>query len=69
LIWPPPSAPATSRKACPWREEGPIYLLGTDESVETPMVSLTRHSRESGNPVLQGSNRWPWTPAFAGATE
>ncbi len=32
------------------------------------MVSLTRHSRESGNPVLQGSNRWPWTPAFAGAT-
>jgi hypothetical protein len=29
------------------------------------MVSLTRHSRESGKPVLQGSNRWPWTAAFA----
>jgi len=33
------------------------------------MVSLTRHSRESGNPGLQGSNRWPWTPTFAGATK
>jgi hypothetical protein len=32
---------------------GPVFLLGTGESVETPTVSLTRHSRESGNPVLQ----------------
>jgi hypothetical protein len=45
---------------------GPVYLLGTGENVETPMVSLTRHSRESGNPVLQGSNRWPWTPRSQG---
>jgi hypothetical protein len=34
-----PSAPATSRKACPWREQGPVYLLGIGESAETPMVS------------------------------
>jgi hypothetical protein len=32
---------------------GPVFLLGTGESVETPTVSLTRHSRETGNPVLQ----------------
>src|SRR5437899_4126731 len=34
-----------------------------------PMVSLTRHSRESGNPGPQGS--WPtlWTPASAGMTK
>jgi acetyl-CoA acetyltransferase len=35
-----PSAPTISRKACPWqRTGGPVYLLGTGESVETPMVS------------------------------
>jgi acetyl-CoA acetyltransferase len=47
----------------------PVYLIGTGESVETPMVSLGRHSRESGNPGLQGSRRSPWTPVFAGATK
>jgi hypothetical protein len=41
---------------------GPLYLFGTGESAETPMVSLSRHSRESGNPVLQGSNRRPCPP-------
>src|SRR5437660_5651599 len=31
---------------------GPVYLLGTGKSVETPMVNLTRHSREGGcNPI------------------
>jgi hypothetical protein len=35
----------------------PVYRLGIADSVEAPTVSLTRHSRESGNPVLQGSNR------------
>ncbi len=47
----------------------PVHLLGTGESVETPMVSLTRHSRESGNLEPQGSCRSPWTAAFAGATK
>jgi acetyl-CoA acetyltransferase len=46
----------------------PVYLLGTGESVETPMVNSTRHSRDSGNPEPQGFRRTPWTPAFAGAT-
>jgi len=32
---------------------GPVYLLGTGESVETPMVSVIRHSRESGKPGPQ----------------
>jgi acetyl-CoA acetyltransferase len=36
---------------------GPVYLLGTGESVETPDGQLTRHSRESGNPAPQGY--WP----------
>jgi acetyl-CoA acetyltransferase len=48
---------------------GPVYLLGTGENIETPMVSSTRHSRESGNLEPQGSCRSPWTPAFAGATK
>jgi acetyl-CoA acetyltransferase len=31
--------PRLPAKACPWLEQGPVYLLGTGESVETPMVS------------------------------
>jgi len=35
-----PTAPATSRKSLPLAaNRGPVYLLGTGESVETPMVS------------------------------
>jgi acetyl-CoA acetyltransferase len=48
---------------------GPVYLLGTGASVETPMVSLARHSRESGNPGLQGSRPSSWIPASAGVTK
>jgi acetyl-CoA acetyltransferase len=46
----------------------PVYLLGTGECVETPMVSLPRHSCESRNPGPRGFRRLPWTPAFAGVT-
>jgi hypothetical protein len=46
-----------TQKLAPGSEQEPVYLVGTGESVETPMVSRTRHSRESGVPVLQGSNR------------
>src|SRR5580704_16940531 len=42
---------------------GPVYLLGTGESCRDPDGQLTRHSRESGNPGLQGSRPSPWTPA------
>jgi len=31
--------PRLLAKACPWPGQGPVYLLGTGESVETPMVS------------------------------
>ena len=37
----------------------PVYLLGTGESVETPMVSLTRHSRKSG---IQGRKGLAYPP-------
>jgi acetyl-CoA acetyltransferase len=47
----------------------PVYLLGTGESVETPMVSPNRHSCESRNPGPQWFWQSPWTPAFAGATK
>jgi hypothetical protein len=53
--WFRPSAPATSRKACLAVNRGPVYLLGTGESVETPMISFTRHSRESGPPGHRAS--------------
>jgi acetyl-CoA acetyltransferase len=47
----------------------PVYLLGTGESVETPMVSVAPHSRDIGNPGPQGSRPPPWTPAFRGGDE
>jgi hypothetical protein len=43
----------------------PVYLLGTGESVETPMVSIARHSCESRNPEPQEFRRLSWTPGFA----
>jgi hypothetical protein len=46
-----------------------VYLLGTGESVETPMVSPLRHSCESRNPEPQSFQRSPWTPAFVGVTK
>src|SRR5207245_309972 len=48
---------------------GPVYLLGTGESVEMPMVTLTRHSREKRESrAARVSAVPPWTPASAGAT-
>jgi acetyl-CoA acetyltransferase len=47
----------------------PVYLLGTGESVETPMVSPLRHSCESRNPEPESFQRSHWTPAFAGVTK
>jgi acetyl-CoA acetyltransferase len=47
----------------------PVYLLGTGESLETPMVSPLRHPCESRNLEPQSFHRSPWTPAFAGVTK
>jgi acetyl-CoA acetyltransferase len=49
----------------PAAKQGPVYLLGTGESVETPMVSLPRHSCES----RKWFRRSLWTPAFRGGDE
>jgi len=46
----------------------PVYLLGTGESVETPMVTSPDHSRETGKLGPQGLSRRFWTPASAGVT-
>ena len=45
---------------------GPVYLLGTGESVETPMVSVARDSRDRGNPGPQGSRPPPGPPLSRG---
>ena len=56
-------------KACPWPEQGPVYLLGTGESVETPMVSSPVIPAESGNPGPQGFEPSARTPLFAGGDD
>src|SRR5580704_3218826 len=55
-------------KACPWPEQGPVYLLGTGESVDAPMVSSPVIPAESGNPGPQGFEPSPWTPLPRGVT-
>jgi hypothetical protein len=44
----------------------PVYLLGTGESVETPMVSQPRHSCESRNPGPKVFNGCPGPPLSRG---
>ena len=44
-------------------------LLNIEIPTPQHMLMLGRHSRESGNPGLQGPQRLPWTPASAGATD
>jgi acetyl-CoA acetyltransferase len=41
---------------------GPVYPLGTGESVETPMVGFTHHSREGGNLEPPGVRPRPGPP-------
>jgi hypothetical protein len=60
-------ARAFPQKLAPGSEQGAVYLLGTGESMETPMVGTTRHSRLSGNPEPRALTA-PWTPACAGVT-
>jgi len=56
---------------------GPAYLLGTGQSVETPMVSRTVIPAKAGIQEPPGFQQLPpvqargklWTPAFAGATK
>jgi acetyl-CoA acetyltransferase len=47
----------------------PVYLLGTGESVETPMVTSSVIPAKAGIQNRKGFSGPPWTPAFAGATE
>ena len=47
----------------------PVYLLGTGESVETPMVDPTVIPAKAGIQEPRGFRWLPWTPAFAGATK
>ena len=60
---------ATSAELAPGSEQGPVYLLGTGESVEIAEGQPARHSRESGNPRGR-TYRFvcSWTPASAGVT-
>jgi hypothetical protein len=57
------------QKLAPGRNRRPVYLLGTGESVETPMVVSPVIPAKAGNPEPQGLQWLPWTPAFAGATK
>ena len=50
----------------PRLERGPVYLLGTGESVETPTVSQPRHSCESKISAADLDPRLgPATPAWS----
>jgi hypothetical protein len=52
---------------CPVQKK--IGSLHDQQIVTRKIRSLgPRHSRESGNPEAAGSQRLPWTLAFAGAT-
>jgi hypothetical protein len=44
----------------------PVYLLGTGESVETPMVSPPHHSCEGRNPGPKGFWPYPGPPLSRG---
>jgi len=57
------------QKLAPGGEQGPVHLLGTGESVETPMVSSCVIPAKAGIQDRKGFSGPPWTPAFAGATE
>jgi acetyl-CoA acetyltransferase len=48
---------------------GPVYLLGTVENVETPMVTSSVIPAKAGIQDRKGFSGPPWTPAFAGAAE
>lgn len=55
-------------RLAPGPNRGPVCLVGTGESVETPMVSPTRHSCESRNLGRQSSSGC-LDPRFRGGDE